>query len=62
RKKPLLKMMHKKAHIMFAVDKQTKDMEVWNQVLWFDETKINLFGSDGAKCVWQLPGEEYKDK
>ena len=46
----------------FAEDKQTKDMDYWNHVLWFDETKINLFGSDGVKRVWRQPGEEYKDK
>ncbi len=50
RRKPLLKMMHKKARKQFAEDKQTKDMDYWNHVLWSDETKINLFG------------EEYKDK
>ncbi len=55
-------MMHKKAHKQFAEDKQTKDMDYWNHVLWFDETKINLFGSDGVKRVWWQPGEEYKDK
>ncbi len=43
-------------------DKQTKDMDSWNHVLWSDETKINLFGSDGVKRVWRQPGEEYKDK
>ena len=53
RRKPLLKMMHKKARIRFAVDKQTKDIDFWNHVLWSSETKINLFGSDGAKHVWQ---------
>ncbi len=31
-------------------------------MLWSDETKINLFGSDGVKRVWRQPGEEYKDK
>ncbi len=62
RRKPLLKMMHKKARKQFAEDKQTKDMDYWNHLLWFDETKINLFGSDGVKRVWQQPGEEYKDK
>ncbi len=46
RRKPLLKMMHKKARKQFAEDKQTKDMEYWNHVLWSVETKINLFGSD----------------
>ncbi len=55
-------MMHKKARKQFAEDKQTKDMYYWNHVLWSDETKINLFGSDGVKSVWRQPGEEYKDK
>ncbi len=57
-RKPLLKMMHKKARKQFAEDKQTKDMDYWNH----DETKINLFGSDGVKRVWRQPDEEYKDK
>ncbi len=42
RRKPLLKMMHKKARKQFAEDKQTEDMDYWNHVLWSDETKINL--------------------
>ncbi len=42
RRKPL-KMMHKKSRKQFAEDKQTKDMDYWNHVLWSDETKINLF-------------------
>ncbi len=33
-------MMHKKARKQFAEDKQTKDMDYWNHVLWSDETKI----------------------
>ncbi len=55
-------MMHKKARKQFTEDKQTKDMDYWNPVLWCDETKINLFGSDGVKRVWGQPGEEYKDE
>ncbi len=39
-----------------------RDNPNWNHVLWSDETKINLFGSDGVKRVWRQPGEEYKDK
>ena len=62
RRKPLLKMTHKKAHQQFAGDKQTKDVDYWSHVLWYDETKINLFGSDGVKHVWQQPGKEFKDK
>ncbi len=41
RRKPLLKMMHKKARKQFADDKQTKDMDYWNHDLWSDETNIN---------------------
>ncbi len=51
RRKPLLKMMHKKARKQFAEDKQTKDLDYWNRVLLSDETKIHLFGSDGVKRV-----------
>ncbi len=36
RRKSLLKMMHKKAHKQFAEDKQTKDMDYWDHVLWSD--------------------------
>ncbi len=62
RRKPLRKIMHKKARKQFAEEKQTKDMDYWNHILWSDETKINLFGSDGVKHVCRQPGEEYKDK
>ncbi|KAI4903008.1 hypothetical protein NFI96_012035 [Prochilodus magdalenae] len=40
-----------KVRKQFAEDKQTKDVDYWNHVLWTDETKINLFGSDGVKRV-----------
>ncbi len=53
-------MMHKKARKQFAEEKQTKDMDYWNHVLWSDE--IHSFGSDGVKRVWRQPGGEYKDK
>ncbi len=39
------------ARKQFSEVKQTKDMDYWNHVLWSDETKINLFGSDGVKHV-----------
>ncbi len=55
-------MMHKKVRKQFAEDKQTKDMDYWNHVLWSDETKINSFGSDDVKRLWLQPGEEKKDK
>ena len=62
RRKPLLKTIHKKSRKQFVEDMSTKHMDYWNHVLWSDEMKINLLGSDGFKHVWRWPGEEYKDK
>ena len=62
RRKLLLKTIHKKASKQFPEDMSTKHMDYWSHVLWSDEMKINLFGSDGFKHVWRRPGEEYKGK
>ncbi len=50
-------MMQKKSRKQFSEDKQTKEVDYWNHILWSEETKINLFGSDGVKRVWREPGE-----
>ncbi len=36
-------------------------MNYWNHVLWSDESKVNLFDSDGVQHVWRRPGEEYQE-
>ncbi len=61
RRKPLLKLAHKKACKQFAEDNLAKRMNYWNHVLWSDESKVNLFDLDGVQHVWRRPGEEYQE-
>ncbi len=58
-KKPLLNLRHKKARLEFAREFD-KDEDYWDSILWSDETKINVFGTDGFKTVWRHKGEETK--
>ncbi len=61
RRKPLLKLAHKKPCKQFAEDNLARSMNYWNHVLWSDELKVNLFDSDGVQHVWRCPGEEFQE-
>ena len=39
-----------------------KPYDYWKHVLWSDESKFNLFGSDGKLMVWRSTMEEYDPK
>lgn len=61
-KKPALKPRHKSARLDFAIEHQHWTMEDWKQVIWSDETKIMMKGSDGRKWVWKKRGEAPSDR
>ena len=36
-----------------------KAVGFWKNVVWSDESKLNLFDSDGKVMVWRIPREEF---
>uniref|UniRef100_A0A673WEC2 Calcium/calmodulin-dependent protein kinase type IV n=1 Tax=Salmo trutta TaxID=8032 RepID=A0A673WEC2_SALTR len=67
--KDLVKMLeetgtkpHKNARLRFATAHGDKDRTFWRNVLWSDETKIELFVYNDHGYVWRKKGEACKPK
>lgn len=60
RKVPLLSKKNMQKRLIFA--KQHQHRSNWKNILWSDETKINLFGSDGKTYVRRPKNKEYDPK
>jgi transposase len=60
KKKPLLSKRHQTARYNWAKAHQHWTMDDWKKVIWSDETKINIWGSDGVKYYWVRPGDPMK--
>jgi len=58
RKKPLLSERNRKLRENFAKEYAKKDQSWWDDVIFLDESKFNLFGSDGKTMVWRKPNTE----
>ena len=61
RKIPLLNKTHAEARLKFANDHLYKPTCFWNNILWCDDTKIELFCLNSHRKVWRK-GEADKPK
>ncbi|GBM54333.1 Transposable element Tc1 transposase [Araneus ventricosus] len=54
--------MTRKLHLDFEKSVVYNDISFWESVIFVDESKFNIFGSDGRKTVWRKPNEELNPK
>lgn len=59
RKKPMLRQIHKRKRRDWAEEHEDWD---WSRVVFSDESKFNLVGSDGRQYCRRRPGEEFLDR
>lgn len=59
-KKPWLSAKNIKKRLKWAQDHISWSSDDWNKVIWSDETKVMLFGSDGVTRKWRRTGESLK--
>ncbi|GFU91897.1 transposable element Tc1 transposase [Trichonephila clavipes] len=66
RKKPLIGKRNIVKRLKFAKEhilKRTKSFQrFWNEVIFSDESKFNIFGSDGRRMVWRKPNTSHHPK
>lgn len=58
RKKPFVSEVNRIRRISFAKDHLSHGIEFWKRVIFSDESKFNIFGSDGRVNVWRKPNTE----
>ena len=58
-KKPYVDKSNRTKRIQYAKKYREQPLCFWNQVLWTDESKFNLFGSDGRVMVWRTTQEAF---
>ena len=51
--------MNRKLRLAFTKSNKNKNSDNWNKVMFADESKFNIFGSDSRILVWRKPREEF---
>lgn len=62
RKKPFISQKNLKSRLKFAKEHVNRQPSFWNDVIFADESKFNIFGSDGMQYVWRQPNTELTNK
>ena len=62
RKRSYVNKGNRLKRLEFAKMMSAKPLNFWNTILWSDESKFNLFSSDGKVLVWRSKKEEFDAK
>ena len=62
RKKPYVNRTNRLKRLKYAKKMLRKPLDFWDTIVWSDESKFNLFGSDGRTMVWRSRDEEFDPK
>lgn len=58
RKKPYVNALNRKRRVQFARNHENHDYNFWKPFIFADESKYNIFGSDGRTMVWRKTNDE----
>ena len=62
RKKPFVNKVNRGKRLVYAKTMMKKPFTYWKQVIWSDESKFQLFTSNGKVMVWRSVNEEFDPK
>ncbi|GFX84835.1 transposable element Tc1 transposase [Trichonephila clavipes] len=62
RKKPLIGKRNRVKRLKFTKEHILKPQQFWNKVIFSDESKFNIFGSDGRRMVWRKQNTSHHPK
>ena len=57
----MLTKKHRQKRLRWAKASKECEVEDWSHVIWSDESKFNVFGSDGRQWCWKNPTEPLHD-
>ncbi|GFX46834.1 transposable element Tc1 transposase [Trichonephila clavipes] len=62
RKKPLIGKRNRVKRLKFTKEHILKPRQFWNEVIFSNKSKFNIFGSDGHRMVWRKPNTSHHPK